>query len=255
MVPLVADDAPALPADGAGRLGDPDLAAVDLEGAGLEARDLALLVDRAAELAPALGRRIEPMALLGQKRQQVLRVRVAVDARHRRIGGDQAAVRCALVDALDGVLEDGAVLGVGVASALLGALALGEIEEDADRGGLALEGAVVAVDLDGEERAVLAAGAEGAADVPARPRGLVGDVLQDERALALADQLGDGEDGELLHGVAEHLDKARVRPDDAAVRHRRDAREGLQRQPVEDLACGVHSGGAGISREGRGGCG
>src|SRR5207237_3126592 len=135
-------------AQGAGVFADPDHAAVAAAHARLEAGDRAVLLHLGAELAPAGRFEVEAMRLLGRLRHQLARTGQAEDARHGRIGAEDSAVDARLVDALDGVFEDGAVFLVGGAGAGFQPLVFGEIEEEPDRRRPALNSAVISVDFD-----------------------------------------------------------------------------------------------------------
>src|SRR5262249_1351489 len=151
---LVADDPPGRVADGAGGLGDPDDATVLAVDLVLEPGDGPLLGHEALELLPPLLPDVALPADVGPLADQLLGRAEAEDARHRPVGWQDPALRRGLEDALDGVVEDGAVLRLRQAQGLLRALPLdgdaGDPRGDVDQPDLGRAGAARLAVVHGE---------------------------------------------------------------------------------------------------------
>ncbi len=106
---LVIEQPAAGGADFAAGLGDPDHRTVAAPHLRFEPGHLSVLAHDADELRPARGIDIELAADIGEPPQQLLRARIAVDARQRRIGGEIAAVIGGLEHAPGAILENIAI--------------------------------------------------------------------------------------------------------------------------------------------------
>ncbi|KAF0179632.1 MAG: hypothetical protein FD161_1249 [Limisphaerales bacterium] len=107
---LVAEHASAPVPHHPGALPDPDQGPVPAAHLALEHPGAALGVEQRLHPPPVLRVHVELPADVGDLLEHLLGGGVAVDAGHRGIDGEVMTIRRALVDALDGVLENGVIL-------------------------------------------------------------------------------------------------------------------------------------------------
>src|SRR6202008_1237437 len=93
-----------------GVFGDPDYGAVLAPHLRLESGDITLACDQVAEVVAAAGIYVQLSCDVAERNYEILGGVKAVDASQGRIGTDVLSVGRGLKDALDGVLEDAAVL-------------------------------------------------------------------------------------------------------------------------------------------------